>query len=92
MATVQYPNSKVFGFINTEGKPAFRPAANDTWNYNDEIVLIKTAENSLKYIDKSGNVAYDSNTEVIDKKPCGKSINGERSDGLIAMVKTIRRN
>jgi hypothetical protein len=86
MAAVMYPNSKVFGFINNTGKPAFRPAAKDTWNYNDEIALIKTTDDFLKYIDKSGNVVYDSNTEVIDKKPCGKSVNGERSDGLIAMT------
>jgi hypothetical protein len=86
MAVVQYPNSKVFGFINTAGKPAFKPAANDAWNYNDEIALVKTTENSLQCIDKSGNVAYDSNLEIIDKKSCGKSINPERSDGLIAMT------
>jgi hypothetical protein len=86
MAAVLYPNSKVLGHINTSGKPAFKPAAKDAWNYNDEIALIKTTEDFLKYIDKSGNVVYDSNTEVIDKKSCGKSVNGERSDGLIAMT------
>jgi hypothetical protein len=86
MAIVQYPNSKVFGYINNSGKPAFRPAAKDAWIYNDEIALIKTTDNSLQYIDKSGNVAYDSNPEIIDKKPCGNDINRERSDGLIAMT------
>lgn len=86
MAIVQYPNSKVFGYINVSGKPAFKPAASDEWSYNDEVALVKMTDGSVKHIDKSGNLAYDSNPEVIDKKPCGKSINGERSDGLIAMT------
>lgn len=86
MAIVQYPNTKVFGYINSSGKPAFKPAASDAWGYVDEVALIKTTEGSVKFIDKSGNIAYDSSSEVIDKKPCGGGINGERSDGLIAMT------
>jgi hypothetical protein len=81
MAMVMYPNMKVLGYINTSGKPAFRPSLMDAWSFMDDCALVETAE-GIRYIDKSGNITYNPDTLIIDKKPCGKSVD-IRSDGLI---------
>ncbi len=84
MAIVIYPNTKVYGYINTSGKPAFRPSLTDAWSFSEECALVNTAE-GMRYIDKSGAVSYNPDTLIIDKKPCGKSVD-IRSDGLIPFV------